>query len=503
MKKLLCLVFVFALALSAVGATAEEHFAERIPVEISIWEIENFGNDAWSQFLEDKFNCDIIPIAQDWGNYQDQFRLLASSNDLPDCFAGYPLSEPWFADFVSQEMIRTIPQEMIDKYPNVKATCEASAEWHLANRIYGDIYYLPRMLSAAGNVIADRGTVYYRADWAEKLGFTQTPADMETLYNMLYAFAHNDPDGNGKDDTYGMVAQYNAMYAGFDAYPSQWVKQDGGVIPGYLDKAAMVKALTWLRNAYENGVIDPELSSDIAKWTQGTFGAYGANNDAYWVNRYINEQFGGANPDLDPMTTIKLASAFSEVPGGVPTKAPNGDTSGTVFAYDTSDAEMERLIAMYDYLLSDEGNMLRYWGFEGEDYKVNEDGTYTKLHDTALRTKYPSIFLQNWPSWDHDFVMDIHAGDPSIPVAAKEMSVAARAVSNAAYNPETTKVDVLASYLTTEEEQTFMFDYEAELVQIIIGTEPVETMYDAMVQKAYDAGVQEVIDSINALEATF
>ena len=502
MKKLLVMLLALVLVLGTMVASAETAFDNHITVEISMWEIDGFGNDAISDLIQEKFNCEIVPILQEWSDYREKFRLLASSDELPDSFAGYPLSESWFADFVSQEMIRTIPQELIDQYPNVKATCEASQEWKLSQAIFGDIYYIPRMLSAKGDVTADRDGFYYRADWAEKLGYTETPADMETLYDMLYAFAHEDPDGNGQDDTFGYVGNLGILYTGFDAYPGMWVKGEEGAIPGYLDKDAMISALSWLRKAYENGVIDPELSNDVSKWTQGTFGAYEHVLDAYWINRNVMEEFGGANPDLDPLAVTKIITALSAQPGGTPTKGPNLDTSGTCFAYDTTDEELERLLAIYDYLLSDEGNALRYWGIEGEDYSVNEDGSFTKLHDEALRTKYPSIFIQNWPSWDHDFLMDVEKGDPAISTEVKEMALAAREASNAAYDPETSKIDTLAGYISTEEKMEFMFDYDAELVSIITGTEDVEAMYDAFVAKAYDIGVQEVIDSVNAFAAT-
>ena len=48
-----------------------------------------------------------------------------------------------------------------------------------------------------------RNGLGYRADWAEKLGLEE-PKTIEDIYNMMYQFTYGDPDGNGKDDTYGL-----------------------------------------------------------------------------------------------------------------------------------------------------------------------------------------------------------------------------------------------------------------------------------------------------------
>lgn len=46
--------------------------------------------------------------------------------------------------------------------------------------------------------------VFVRKDWREKLGLAQ-PKTWDELYALSKAFTENDPDGNGKKDTYGYV----------------------------------------------------------------------------------------------------------------------------------------------------------------------------------------------------------------------------------------------------------------------------------------------------------
>lgn len=44
----------------------------------------------------------------------------------------------------------------------------------------------------------------YRKDWAEAVGIFEDPQTVDEVYEMLYRFTYDDPDGNGIQDTYGL-----------------------------------------------------------------------------------------------------------------------------------------------------------------------------------------------------------------------------------------------------------------------------------------------------------
>lgn len=476
--------------------TAESDFSDHITVEISMWEMDGWGNDEIADIIEEKFNCDIEIVTQEWSDYQEKFAALAAADQLPDSFAGYPATESWFPQFVNDELIREIPLEMLEKYPNVYASCQSSEVWNTLNDLYGGIYSIMRPYSASGMISGNINGFMYRTDWAEAVGVTEVPTDMDALYDMLYKFVTEDPDGNGQNDTYGIIGGWMDMCQYFDAYPMNnlWVELDDGTYTiGWLDEEPMVEALSWMRKAYENGVLDPEFSEDRTKWTQGIFGAYYRQLDTYWLQYYYQE-WEAAYPEKGAAVDyLQTTAALSAHAGEDAVVRPYLDTSGTVFAYDTTDEEMERLLAIYDWLLSDEGNLLRYCGIEGEDYTVDDSGNVTKLHNDSLREKYPSIFIQNWPSWDHDYniLQDTYYGDE---YKAIEYEVV-EAVNSATEN---SKVSLLASFTSTDERRNFVFDYSAKLTSIITGTEDVAQMYADFVAEAEANGVREVVESVNA-----
>ena len=50
-----------------------------------------------------------------------------------------------------------------------------------------------------------------RTDWLENVGLDM-PANIDELYNGGKAFQHDDPDGNGVDDTYGIFLRAGGEY---------------------------------------------------------------------------------------------------------------------------------------------------------------------------------------------------------------------------------------------------------------------------------------------------
>ncbi len=109
---------------------------------------------------------------------------------------------------------------------------------------------------------------YVKKAWLDKIG--KTVDDIKTFddyYEMLKAFTTEDPDGNGSEGTYGVIA---AGYGKLDeapyinympefwqgAYPSFYQK-DGQWVDGFTEQAT-VDALARLAQGYADGVIDPD-----------------------------------------------------------------------------------------------------------------------------------------------------------------------------------------------------------------------------------------------------
>ena len=492
------LVLLFNLSTANVfgGGSRQQAADGKLPVTIGYW-MQQVGGDPWGDFILDKFNIDLTIKFQDWSNYTDMFRIWAAADDLPDAFAGYPMQQTWFPNFVDQQLIRTIPYDMISQYPHTKRKVDNDRIMQESLSIYRDYYYLPRPLSIEGLRASDNSGIYYRSDWAEKLGFNEKPTDMDTFYQIIRAFTYNDPDGNGIRDTYGITGPLHPLYSFLNAYPTTWINTSGGrAIPGYLEERTMISALQWFRRAYDEGVLDPELTTNRTAielmFTSGVFGSYVAVFDYMGTDR-LKGIILDSNPGIDANhELIGSIAAMSPQRGGTRYHIPQPDGGGTVFSYNCSNEVMDRLLEMDNWLLSTEGQLFVNMGFEGPDWVRNQDGTYRMLYTEPINTRYASAYFGGFPAWLYDFNVTI---SPRVHERNKQLAIEwYREADTASLN---SPVNLIANWTSTPERNAFVFDYNAKLAEIITGRDSVENMYRAFVAEANANGVQRVIDSVN------
>ena len=81
---------------------------------------------------------------------------------------------------------------------------------------------------------------------------------------MLKAFTTDDPDGNGKDDTYGLVASkfngpWDNMQIWFGA-PNKWGDDgSGNLIPAH-ETPEYMEALKFFRQIYSEGLVNKDFA---------------------------------------------------------------------------------------------------------------------------------------------------------------------------------------------------------------------------------------------------
>jgi putative aldouronate transport system substrate-binding protein len=121
-------------------------------------------------------------------------------------------------------------------------------------------------------------------DWLDKLGL-KAPTTLDEMFEVAKAFTEKDPDGNGKNDTYGVGGfingvglgdRFDFIMGGYDV-PGLWDVRDSGNIKLNVRDPNYAKALTFFNKLVTAKVIDPDwptLKRDDfrARWKQGKFG---------------------------------------------------------------------------------------------------------------------------------------------------------------------------------------------------------------------------------------
>ncbi|CAK4845454.1 unnamed protein product [Aphanomyces euteiches] len=156
--------------------------------------------------------------------------------------------------------------------------------------------------------------IWLREDWLKNVNLA-VPKTMDELVKVAEAFAKNDPDKNGKNDTYGIgltkemigaplglgYSILDGFFNGYHAYPSIWVKDSSGNLVFGSTMKEMLAPLTKLNEMYKAGVIDPEFGTkDTGKIVEDTIaGKNGLFYGQHWNFAYPIQPTHDANVKAD------------------------------------------------------------------------------------------------------------------------------------------------------------------------------------------------------------
>jgi putative aldouronate transport system substrate-binding protein len=182
--------------------------------------------------------------------YQERLNVTMASGDMPQAIRVDNDLEPTIMTAIEQGMFWDLTP-YLSEFPNLTTYPDTVAEGGYVN---GKMYSIPRPspVSAFGTII--------REDWLNNLSLS-LPTTLDELYEVAKAFKEQDPDGNGIDDTYGIMfyeGRIETPFLSATGAPNNWKVENGQFIkseetPEYLE------ALTFIRKLYAEGIINPEF----------------------------------------------------------------------------------------------------------------------------------------------------------------------------------------------------------------------------------------------------
>ncbi|MDR3166926.1 MAG: extracellular solute-binding protein [Treponema sp.] len=231
-----------------------------------------------------------------------------------------------------------------------------------------------------------RNGLFYRSDWAENLGLSK-PKNLEDLYKMLKAFVENDPDGNGKKDTYGLAQEsylrlvFAALSPAFGLGNNYDIA--GGKLvathlqPGYLEMLKFIKRL------YDEGL----MNRDFPTISEAQRDEMMADNYGMAITSIDKGEFAIVSlQKLHPEANFTVMVDFEDV------KAPILGRSGFESKFYVSkkavpqEADFIRIMEYFNVMHSPEVNNLVYNGFENIHY--TKTGSNTISVSDEQRAKY-------------------------------------------------------------------------------------------------------------------
>lgn len=259
------------------------------------------------KLLKENFNINLrflwtVPTDQ----FEQKFGVSMASGDLPDLLT-LDATKGHFENLYEQNQLADLT-EIYKNYASedVKKYIEADGGKALDSiKKDGKVYGLPHYADPKQTA----QVLWIRDDWMKKLHL-QPPRTIDELEKMAEAFTTKDPDGNGKNDTYGLGIQKKPIFWGFDlrgffhgygAYPMNWIKDSGGNLIAGEVQPQVRDALLRLQSMYKKGLIDKEFAmKDDTKFVEDLVaGKVGLVYGEWWYPAWPLNLVKDKNPEAE------------------------------------------------------------------------------------------------------------------------------------------------------------------------------------------------------------
>lgn len=395
------------------GAEQSDPYAEHVELHFITRAIsETMQNNRVEQIIEEKFNCTInwetIPSA----SFNDSITSLVASGELPDlleCSFGDNRSE--ITDLYEEGSILGL-NELLDAYgQDIKAARPDDVNWLWMED--GQTASIPcRLVSWPESIIT------IRQDWLDNLGL-KMPTNLEELKEVARAFTFDDPDGNGVDDTVGLAgcistnSLFDSPFAiAMSAFGenSGWMKTESGAWEPWQIRAGILEAVKWYRECYMEGIVEPDFVSMtrdqyLERKDQNRYGI-----ELWYTNNLGEDSWWQSFVTSVPQAECVILPPFAEDGYEFSYFKASTVNSGNGFSLlISSECEHpERVMAIVNYMATDEGRDLITFGPEGEAWD-EVDGVCVMRDLTSEEKLELGVKSYNLVFWRNSFE---RSGDP-------------------------------------------------------------------------------------------
>jgi putative aldouronate transport system substrate-binding protein len=292
----------------------------------------------------------------------------------------------WYWDMNKEYRTWSQAKVIVDLVPLLKTNGKNIIDYYSKESLFyswdksGKMYRVPADIAEPGTM-----TTILRKDWMDKLKL-QTPTTVPEYIDVLRAFTKNDPDGNGKDDTYGLSgpAEYRSFGPILYAYktdPDNFIVTEDGTVKNGSVLPQTKEALKVLQDMFKEGLIDPRMvlvgQTDGTKFEeilqQGKVGSL-----YQWVDYF--------NPGNNVIRGLKANTPGAELMYIDPIKGPDGFASDNAsqvggwsyLSITNKEKDAAGVMSVLNQMANPETFKLINFGKEGEHYKI-ENGVFTPL----------------------------------------------------------------------------------------------------------------------------
>ncbi len=446
--------------------------------------------------LNEKFNVDYFVEKVPAETYPEKLSAVVSSGSMPDMIGFEASRSDNFPRWAKQGAFLAL-NDYIDQYPSLKAIPEALwAPFTIDGKIYGIPSWSP----------TESSSYFIRKDWLDNLGLA-VPTSYEELAAALIAFTKDDPDQNGKDDTYGMAIGQNinpnyAMgpYWQFDSYYHQ--DENGNYIPGLISEGRK-ELIEFFHKLNQEKAMTPDFA--VLNWADTNNEFYSSKAGLFLVApRGMSQDYMTSLLEIAPEAEFAVLPPFEAPDGSQGLVAGKGYARFNAFNAKLKDdpEKLKKILEMHEfsrqfYPMAEQNasNPDHDWfyGGEGVGYKI-EDGKRQMIEPEKGTQPY-LYFLDNiaWVQPDQDPEFEAAYTEPKLIQATTDLVQMSKDYKQY-FQPNVGVVSETEVQKGAELTQFLM----NEQTKMIVGQRPISD-WDAMVDEYLARGGAQIIEEYNAV----
>ena len=230
----------------------------------------SYEDNSYTRFLKDDLN---IKVVYDWvassSDYDEKMNLCIGSGTIPEMMN---VNATQYRALLKYDMIQPLDQYFEDYASDKLKGFVKSGGEELKKCITNDKGEM-MAIPAPSMMVGEMNEMWIRQDWLDKLGL-EAPRTWDEMVKVAEAFVTQDPDGNGENDTIGILGPGNSdhmnaiggnqfgldpLFSSFQSYPQYWLQGEDGTVEYGSIQPETRDALEKISELYTNKLIDPEM----------------------------------------------------------------------------------------------------------------------------------------------------------------------------------------------------------------------------------------------------
>ena len=315
------------------------------------------------------------------GDYNNRVNVSLAAGELPHVFVVTDPKSGMFINAARSGMFWEL-SDAINNSRNISRNLDPVVTRNLSTE--GRSYILPR-----GRMMVRYGFVY-RKDWADNLGIAP-PTNLDEIYQMLRAFATQDPERSGRQ-VYGLATARSSQGAqgefiqgitvpvAMNGGGMGWVEEGGNLLPTFMT-SQYFEVMNWYKRLYDERIVNQDFAAITGNASYELCNAEQAGAWFHTTDKILNRvspllgTLQLRNPNLTLEDVWTFVTDVRSPGGSIRLPADAGHWGGMVFPRSRlrTQAEFQRVFDIFDAFESEDGKNLMNWGIENVNHTIDNN----------------------------------------------------------------------------------------------------------------------------------